>query len=243
MLIMNIVILEDDNHYLKWLVKTVQQDLGHNVVAVADNFDDGVSCITKFKPNLVISDVHLKTEKSGFDLAETLNELSIPIIFISEDGTDDNYQKVKKTGNYSFLVKPFHKFSLSSLLDKFINASIENNHKQLILNSGTLTNIVNEEDIRWIESDRNYVTICTSEKRIVLRASMSSILENLDKENFIRIHKSYTVAIKFIKSINYNKSNLDIGVKVLPIGRSYRTKVKELFSIRDPDNKIFISTF
>ena len=243
MLIMNIVILEDDNHYLKWLVKTVQQDLGHNVVSVADNFEDGVDHIKNFKPHLVISDVHLRCGRNGYDFAELLNELSIPIIYISEDGSENNYKKFKDTGNYAFLVKPFHKFSLSSLIDKIVNKSIENNHKQLILNSGTLTNIVNEDEIRWIESDRNYTTICTSEKRIVLRASMSSIIENLDKENFIRIHKSYTVAIKFIKSINYNKSNLDIGVKVLPIGRSYRTIVKELFSIRDPDNKIFISTF
>lgn len=240
---MNIVILEDDNHYLKWLVKTVQQDLGHNVVAVSDNFDDGVNHIKNFKPHLVISDVHLRSDRTGFDLADVLNKLSIPIIYISEDGSDSNYQKVKNTGNYAFLVKPFHKFSLSSLIDKIINKTMENSQKQLILNSGSLTSIVDEDEIRWIESDRNYVTICTSEKRIVLRASMSSILENLDKENFIRIHKSYTVAIKFIKSINYNKSNLDIGIKVLPIGRSYRTKVKELFSIRDPDNKIFISTF
>lgn len=240
---MNIVILEDDNHYLKWLVKAVQQGLGHNVVAVTDNFEDGVVHIKKFKPHLVISDVHLRNGRNGYELAELLKELSIPIIYISEDGSENNYQKIKKTGNYAFLVKPFHKFSLSSLIDVIINKSIENNHKYLILNSGTLTNIVDKDEIRWIETDRNYTTICTSEKRIVLRASMSSILENLDKENFIRIHKSYTVATKFIKSINYSKSNLDIGVKVLPIGRSYRIIVKELFSIRDPDNKIFISTF
>lgn len=90
---MNIVILEDDNHYLKWLAKTVQLDFGHNVVAVSDNFEDGVDHIKNFKPHLVISDVHLRSGRNGYDLAELLNELSIPIIYISEDGSENNYKK------------------------------------------------------------------------------------------------------------------------------------------------------
>ncbi|MEZ4912143.1 MAG: response regulator transcription factor [Saprospiraceae bacterium] len=235
---MNIIVIEDDSYYLQWLIKTLQKELGYNVVAVADNYQDGLDHVENLKPQLVIADVHLKGEKTGLDLLEPLNQLSIPVIFISEDGSDSSYKKINNTEHLVFLVKPFHKYTLKSVIDLLHIRKMENIDKQFLINSGSLSNIVDINDIRWLESDRNYSTICTFEKRIVVRASMSNLLKILEDEKFIRIHKSYAVASKFIKSINYSKATLDIGSKSLPIGRTYRSKVKQLYSSKDPLKKL-----
>ena len=55
--------------------------------------------------------------------------------------------------------------------------------------------------------------------------SLSSISEELPSENFIRIHKSYTIAIDKVKSIEGNL--VEIGEKRIPIGRNYAIHAKQ----------------
>jgi DNA-binding LytR/AlgR family response regulator len=134
-----------------------------------------------------------------------------------------------------YLVKPFP-------LDRFIkavNKAIEyidlkrnatNNNQQkdtdsnhLLLHADHKIYKVALDDIRYIEGLKEYVSYFTNEKRIIVLQSLKSIEESLPPDKFIRVHRSYIVPIDKIKTLDGNQ--VQIGDKLIPIGRSYKEDV------------------
>jgi len=83
------------------------------------------------------------------------------------------------------------------------------------------------KDILWIESLKDYVKIITAEQTIVSNERISYLEEKLPDELFLRIHRSFIVAINYIKS--FTATTIAIGDKELPIGRFYKNEVLKQF--------------
>jgi DNA-binding LytR/AlgR family response regulator len=78
-------------------------------------------------------------------------------------------------------------------------------------------------DILFIEAMQNYVSIHTYKGKYVTLLYLKNVEENLDKDCFIRVHKSYLVAISKIEAIENNE--LIIQSFRIPISRNYREEV------------------
>jgi len=77
------------------------------------------------------------------------------------------------------------------------------------------------DEIMLIEGLKDYVRIrLVSGKEIITRLSLKSVEEKLDPTRFMRIHKSYIIAMGKIESVQ--KTQLVIGGREIPIGESYR---------------------
>lgn len=75
-------------------------------------------------------------------------------------------------------------------------------------------------DILFIEGLKDYVSIYTKTERIITLQSMKKIDEGLPDHRFVRVHKSYIVALDKIESIE--RSRISIGDKIIPIGDTHR---------------------
>ncbi|MRG43510.1 response regulator [Chitinophaga sp. SYP-B3965] len=80
-------------------------------------------------------------------------------------------------------------------------------------------------EILYIEAMQNYVTIYTTKGKHVTLLYLRNVEENLDGQSFIRVHKSYIVAIAKIEAIENNE--IIIGAFRVPISRNYRDQVIE----------------
>ena len=78
-------------------------------------------------------------------------------------------------------------------------------------------------DILYIESIKDYIKVVTVTNTVITKQSISSVEEMLPKEIFIRIHRSYIVALNKIES--YNNELVWIAKQELPISRMYRHEV------------------
>ena len=83
-------------------------------------------------------------------------------------------------------------------------------------------------DIIWMEGLRDYVKIYlkSSGKPLLFRTSLKAVELELPPAKFIRIHKSFIVAIESITSIR--KNSLLIKDMELPIGETFREVVDKL---------------
>jgi DNA-binding LytR/AlgR family response regulator len=79
------------------------------------------------------------------------------------------------------------------------------------------------EDISYVEGMREYVAFHTPQGRILSLNSLKSLEDELPNDQFLRIHKSYIVAIGKIAAIEGNQ--VIVGKEKLPIGASYREAV------------------
>jgi DNA-binding LytR/AlgR family response regulator len=69
------------------------------------------------------------------------------------------------------------------------------------------------------------VKIITSTKTVITKQSISSLEEMLPKDAFVRIHRSFIVAISKIES--YNHELIVVAKKELPISRMYKLDVSK----------------
>jgi DNA-binding LytR/AlgR family response regulator len=87
------------------------------------------------------------------------------------------------------------------------------------------------KDILYIESLKDYVRVKTTEKDIVTYQRITYLEEKLPDENFLRIHRSYIIAINKIRS--FNAAIVEIGNQELPIGRQYKAEVMKALGFTD----------
>lgn len=88
---------------------------------------------------------------------------------------------------------------------------------------------INFDNLKYIEGQKAYVTFHTNEKNITALASLKELEDSLPKELFIRIHKSFIVAIREISSLEGNI--IEVDDTRLPVGKSYKDAVMKLFGL------------
>jgi two-component system LytT family response regulator len=87
------------------------------------------------------------------------------------------------------------------------------------------------DDILYIEGLKDYISIFTRNERVITLQNMKRMEETLPRGEFIRVHKSYIIALDKIESIE--RSRISIASKVIPIGDTYRD---EFFKLIDGKN-------
>jgi two-component system LytT family response regulator len=79
---------------------------------------------------------------------------------------------------------------------------------------------------------KDYLKISTSTERFIIHQTLSSFTDQLPKEKFIRIHRSFTISIDKVESIEGNSVEID-GVRYV-IGRTYIDTVKKILINTNP---------
>ncbi len=87
---------------------------------------------------------------------------------------------------------------------------------------------INFEDLLYVEGQGEYVTFHTKQRNITALYSMKNLLDELPAKLFMRIHKSYIVALSYIEIIDAN--SVTVAGMSLPIGPSFRDAVHEYFN-------------
>ena len=96
----------------------------------------------------------------------------------------------------------------------------ETNTEYLFVKTEHRIQKVNLKDILFIEGLQNYISIQTSSERVLSLQTLKKIEESLPLKDFVRVHKSYIVALRHISAIE--RSRIFIGDTVIPVGDSYR---------------------
>lgn len=158
------------------------------------------------KPHIVITTAYREYAVESFDL-DVLDYLVKPIPFgrflktITKINNRINTEK-ERVSETSFKEEPF------------IFLKVDKKLMKIKLN-----------DILFIESLKDYIKVITTTGDYLVHKSMTSISEELPTENFLRIHRSFTIAINKIKSIEGN--SIEIANRRVPIGRNYLQIAKQ----------------
>ncbi|WP_289061324.1 LytTR family DNA-binding domain-containing protein [uncultured Zobellia sp.] len=80
------------------------------------------------------------------------------------------------------------------------------------------------DDILVIESLKDYIRIITPTAKYIIHRTLSSFTEELPGDNFIRIHRSYTIAVDKVSVVEGN--SVEVGGIRYTVGRSYLADAK-----------------
>lgn len=85
---------------------------------------------------------------------------------------------------------------------------------------GTLLVRISLDNVLWVQAMDNYVIIKTEADQFIIHSTMKEIEGKLPSNNFIRVHRSYIVALDKITLLDEN--TVIVNEKTIPIGKSYR---------------------
>ncbi|WP_299156948.1 LytTR family DNA-binding domain-containing protein [uncultured Tenacibaculum sp.] len=109
-----------------------------------------------------------------------------------------------------------------------LETSQEFSEQTVFIKSGSEFHQVPIQNIKYIESDGNYVTFHTTKRSILARYKISEVKELLPSQFFIRTHRSYIVALKHIETVK--KNCVLVNKKEIPISSNYREGVLSIIS-------------
>ena len=225
----NCIIVDDETMAREILEFYLEKVPEINLVKSCRNVSQALKVLASSEIDLIFLDINMP-DISGLTLARVIDK-KIKIIFTTAyreyalDGFD--LQAV------DYLLKPISFERFSQGLTKFFDLMEKPRQKNLTSQNPTQEFIfirsdrkmvkVNFDSIIYIESLSDYIKIHTTNTTLITRETISNIEAKLPKSNFLRIHRSFIIAINFIES--YTNEFIEINKKDLPISRTYKESV------------------
>lgn len=89
-------------------------------------------------------------------------------------------------------------------------------------------NKVFAKEVRYVEAMENYASMVTKGERFILHNTLKNLEIKLAPHGYMRVHRSYIVPLDKIDSIEDNR--IKIGDAIIPIGKSYRSRLMKQLS-------------
>lgn len=232
-------IIDDDPFIRDLLTDKMQQYFPEmNLVAIAENGQEGIQKLQQTQPSLVFLDVEM-SDMTGFEMLSKLPEIKFKTIFI----TSYRHYAIKaiRFNALDYLLKPFDLEELRFAIKRFksevdtedfqapISQALKNmanpnmHEHELVLKTQDSQLKIPVSEIIHIQGDRNYSCIyLTGSRKEVVAKTLSDLEEILNDKLFFRCHKSHLVNRKHIESFP-NKFQLKLSSgKIIGVSRRKR---------------------
>jgi DNA-binding LytR/AlgR family response regulator len=221
------LLLIEDNPIWQTKLEMILVELNYCEIDLCENIEGAEKYLSHTIPDLIIADIVLGDELI-FDLFKNDTHKHIPCLFVTSHEETELYQLSKEIPDSFFLIKPFHKLTVLSAIDKVLQ-----HHKKLIpLNQfGVEVKgpygekiFLKPEQVVYSKSELNYCLIKTPKNQFLLKASLIHLKEKLGPD-IIQIHKTYMVNKNYIKNIFLQKMKIETECGTLPIGRLFKAQI------------------
>lgn len=227
---MRILVVDDESRAREGIVRVLQMEQSDRYqIAEADSLQTANQAIRSFKPDLLLLDIHLK-DGTGFELAEALINLDIPVIFITAH--KDYALRAFRISAMDYLLKPvdpdeliqsvekaLQHYEKKSWMQKFsvfleMASKPQSAPKRIVLRTQEAIHVVSTDEIIYLEADRNYTTFMLKNRgKLLVSGSIGEYEALIGLSDFMRIHQSYLLNLRFIQS--YEKAS---GMVITPSG-------------------------
>lgn len=177
--------------------------------------------------DLLFLDIHLPGLK-GLDFLKILNNPPAVILTTA-------YQEYAIHGYelnvVDYLLKPIEFQRFVAAVNKVKRTEAQVNKPTITIQTDKKKVIIPVDEIVFIESQKEYIKIQTASATFTTKYALSKIEVELDAGLFLRVHRSFIVALRKIKA--FNAHEIELPGKTIPIGGNYRElvadKLKNIF--------------
>lgn len=240
----SILIVEDDYSFgleLEILIR----EIGYSAIERVDNSEDVLSRIQYSSPNLILMNIDLHREQGAIGVAERIKHLSIPIIFMTNESTQNLNEHSLQTSFCGYLSKPVNKFSIRGAIDLVMqklnnqnnmnsttseHTSAFNGQYFFFKKRGTYHKILTNK-VLYVRADDDYTIVYTDDQIYNSTLRLKELVSMLKDFGFMRIHRSYLVNTKRVSTINLKKNYLRIADHQVPFSRRMKVEVLKRLSL------------
>jgi DNA-binding LytR/AlgR family response regulator len=235
------IIVDDLQSAVNLIKKHVLKIPQLSIMLTATDSIAALTFLDNNKPDIIFLDIEMPG-MDGIDFTRNIKEKwgnNMPKIVFTTGHTEyllDGYEH----GVADYLLKPILFGRFKQCVDRII-AELDKRNKPteqagffFADNEGEKVKI-DIEDIIYVEGKGNYISIVTDEYEQIVHKSMNTMQDFLPADKFIRVHRSYILAINRIRTVKGNeifiktKNNTD---KPIPIGVTFRENALKQLGIK-----------
>ena len=233
MKILNCIVIDDEPLACKGMVEYIKEVDSLNFIAGVNNPADALKYLPE--TDLMYLDINMP-KISGIDF---LKQVKNPPLTIITTAYPQYALQGYELDVVDYLLKPisFPRFlkATTKAIDYFnlLNSdkaeikSGERSNYFFVKSNGVLEKIM-LSDIIAVEALANYITIHCSEKKIVAYLTLKQINDYLPENSFVKVHKSFIVAIEKIDKIDHDE--ILLGKLTIPVGVNFKEVVQQIIA-------------
>ena len=218
------IVIDDESFARKRIVKLLSAHLSFELIGQCKNGRDAYDMIIDKQPDVIFLDIEMPV-MSGIELVEKLPKRGRPLIVFV---TAYNNYAIQAFNFFAldYLLKPFTEERFNNTIERiehligdgiknetaaqvnaflqFLNSDGEiskSTRKRLPVPLGNKIYFIDIPEIQYVIASGNYVNVFVNNAKHVLRETLSSFERKLERDEFVRIHKSFIINIEFIKEI------------------------------------------
>lgn len=221
----------------------------HPAISIVGQCSDGfeaLKAINQLKPDIIFLDIQMP-KLNGFELLEVIDHQ--PSIIFST-AYDEFAIKAFEQNATDYLLKPYSQSRFNEALkrvtlkhqkpkgtnittDKLLQSidNQENILQRVVVKHHNQIEVISTEQLIYLESADDYVMLHTANARFLKQKTMKYFEDHLDKEAFVRVHRSYLVQISYIARFEpYGKDSFIVILKnnkQIPMSRAGARLLKE----------------
>lgn len=224
------ILIVEDEMIIANDMKFMLESVGYEISAIARSLEKAMPVLEERKADLVLIDINLGKGAEGIELGRMMREkYHLPFIFCTSYSDQRTVMEAGKVHPNGYLLKPFNREDLYVAIEiALVNYSGDNEPKTdesilqdcLFIKEGHLFTKVLFDDIVYVEQDRNYVEVHTSQRVHPVRSTLKDFMKQLPQKKFFQVHRSFVVNVSRIHSINSDM--IKVSGKEIPISKAHR---------------------
>lgn len=212
--------------------------LGHAPYQPVSNEAEAKKLLGNNEVDMAFLDIRLEGGDDGVALARHIDaHFEFPYVFLTAYTDDQTLADVGNVHPSGFIVKPFQKnelkaaIAVASAMKKpevkapSVSKAPTGSHDHIFVNIGGQWERVEISDILYLKSAHVYTEIHTTEGKKVTRRSLSQLVDELEAQDIIRVHRSIAVNLRRVSQ--FDSHVLRIDNQEFAISASYKRAVKE----------------
>jgi len=223
------VLIDDEPLAIKVLQNYFTNFTDFEVIGTFNNSLEALDFINSTSVDAVFLDINMPM-MTGFELISLIENKTKVIIttafreFAAESYDLDVLDYLVKPIPLPRFIKCINKITTEYNLKNNIKVETIKGDSHIFIKVDKKMMKINIEEILFVEGMKEYIKVVTPDKTYITHKSLTSLSEELPADRFLRIHKSYVIALNKVKSIEGNR--IQIQSYTIPIGRNYSKEVK-----------------
>ena len=227
----SVLIADDEQPAIDELAFLLGQDPRIGVIHQASSGAEAIRLLTREPVDAAFLDIHMPG-LNGFDLARAMQrfERRPALVFVTAD--EEGALEAFDLAAVDYLLKPVRTERLQRSITRIVEAlkaqsapatdaaASAAQPEMIAVTLGGTTRMIRRDEVRYVQAQGDYARLHTEEASYLVRVPMAD-LERQWSDAFVRIHRSYLVAIPHLSRIRLggDHPSVTVGAAELPVSR------------------------
>jgi two-component system response regulator LytT len=230
-LMVNVVVADDEAPAVEALAYLLGQDSRIGEIHKATSGAEALRALERHDVDALFLDIHMPA-LTGLDIAKVISRFSRPpaVVFVTAD--EDKALQAFELAAVDYLLKPVRPDRLAESVRRICELMEDGGAAKpevITVDQGGITKMIRRDEIKYVQAQGDYARLHTAEASYLIRVPLNDLERQWADAGYIRIHRSYLVAMDQIQQMRMSagRASILVGGAELPVSRRHLPAVRD----------------